>query len=194
MKRKYIIITVLICFIGVSMVFFINSKGKDITGIDNKDSIITNSSTKNQDKIDSEPENNKGKEIVEKREKEEMDALKSVTSCSSDDNAKQTIRKLLSILYFNRGSYNEYKEMFIFKDRIMNEDKFNSYRKNSSAKIKENFGKNYSDEDEIVNLLSIKQDKNVTIVFLKEPDGTSKMQWNVVEKQGKNYIYNSIIK
>lgn len=114
-------------------------------------------------------------------------------SAKSDKDALTTVKKLISVLYFKDGDYKEYKGLFTNPERALNETKFNEYRKDHSAKDK--FPVDNETVDSIMkHMKAVKNDKNITVYYLKDINNEKEMQdalqWKLVEKGNKTVIRN----
>ena len=192
MKKKYVISTVVICLLVASIVFFMkfNNNSSATTANNN----TNNTSTKAEANNNANDKSEENKKVLEKTKNEEKEASKNIADVSDDNKAKDKVKELLSILYFNKGNYSDYKKLFVFNDRVMSEDKFTAFRKDASKKMESSFGKSYSDVDDIMKSLSVKHEKNTAVVSFKDSKGNETVKWNVVEKQGRLYIYNAILR
>lgn len=112
---------------------------------------------------------------------------------SREKSALEPVNKLISTLYFNKGSYEDYKNLFTNPQFAFNEDQFNSFRKNPD-KTSFKYGNN-STEEIMQHMKAVPEDANlVTVYYLEDVDKTeiskALLQWRVENKDGKWLLKN----
>lgn len=193
MKKKITIVVVAILIVGLS-VFGYNV----YTNRNEKSPDKTQASTKTEEKDKKDNGNKEKDEITDANSKEvaeneanEKEVIEN-SKTASDEESLNVVKSLIENLYFNKGSYSEYKAMFAFPDKVLKEDRYNEIR--SNVNITEKFGADYKSADEVMKHMVITEGSQVTVVeFKPNKDKESTMKWNVLNKDGKTLIYNAVI-
>jgi FtsZ-interacting cell division protein ZipA len=193
MKKKITIVVVAILIVGFS-VFGYNM----YSNRSEKNPDKTQASTKTEEKDKKDNGNKEKDEITDANSKEvaeneanEKEVIEN-SKTASEKESLDVVKSLIENLYFNKGSYSEYKSMFAFPDKVLKEDRYNEIR--SNVNITEKFGSDYKSADEIMKHMVITEGSQVTVVeFKPNKDKESTMKWNVLNKDGKTLIYNAVI-
>ncbi|EQB88389.1 uncharacterized membrane protein YciS (DUF1049 family) [Clostridium punense] len=127
---------------------------------------------------------------LEKKQEQEKAAIENAKSVD-EKVAEDTVKKLIDIVYFKQGTYEEYKSLFSLPDRVASKEKFEEARSKSS--VVEKFGKEYENSEEIVKNFKVEKKDSITTVFFKSEDGEKESTWQVIEKDSKYLIYNAVI-
>ncbi|MCY6370984.1 hypothetical protein [Clostridium ganghwense] len=105
----------------------------------------------------------------------------------------EPIDKLVNVLYFNTGTYSDYKAIFTNPDTALTEEEFNNFRKNPD---KNEFKYGTDSPDEIMShIKAIPENDNLATVYYledvnKTDESESSMQWKVENKAGKWLLKN----
>lgn len=183
-KKKYIVI---VCVIIVALLagFYFYNKSNNAS---NATTSNTKGSLKKQEENQGKKNEADAKEVANKKE-EEKKAIEGTTAVKPEV-AQDTVKKLIDSIYFKKGTYEEYKALFSLPDRVASKEKFEDAR--NSLKIADKFGKDYKSSDEIAKHFTIAKKDNMTDVNFKSEDGQKETKWQVVEKNGKYFIYNAV--
>lgn len=121
----------------------------------------------------------------------------SLFGCSPKSKYKRTalepVNKLVNILYFNNGTYEEYKGVFTNPNNAFTKEKFNQFRKNPD---KSSFKYGATSAEEVMKHMKagIEDSNLVTVYYLEDPEKTKEadaaMQWKVENKDGKWLLKN----
>lgn len=103
------------------------------------------------------------------------------------------VEKLIGSLFFNQGTYTEYKSLFANESRVISESQFNEYK--SKNKPEMTFPKDYSSVASIMKNMKQKQtDPNTVIVYWpvdpQETAENARVKWTVIKQNGKWFIRN----
>ena len=126
---------------------------------------------------------------LSKKQGEEKVAMKGVKPVKSEV-AQDTVKKLIDSVYFKKGTYEDYKALFLLPDRVASKEKFEEAR--NKVNLVDKFGKQYKNSDEIVKQCTIETKDNMTNVIFKSGDGNKENRWQIVQKDGKCFIYNAL--
>lgn len=120
-----------------------------------------------------------------------------LSSCGAKSEYKGTalepVDKLVRVLYFNEGKYEDYKEVFTKSENTFSEEQFNEFRKNPD---KSSFKYGAASPEEVMKHIKagIEDSNLVTVYYLEDPEKTEEsdaaMQWKVENKDGKWLLKN----
>ncbi len=195
--KKIIIASLLVILIGILVFLYVRGQNFYVKSDSNKaqqeDKNSNGSNTSDNGNINEVDSNSKNSNKVENVEPQ----LPEYNPAKSEDEAKNTIKKLVSVLYFKNGSYDDYKVLFTDSEKAMNETKFNEFRKSHTAKDKFKYDPE-SVESIMKHMKTVKTDKDITVYYLEDISDTKEMQsaikWILVEKDNKTLIMNDGIR
>lgn len=103
------------------------------------------------------------------------------------------VEKLVSVLYFNQGTYADYKSLFADKSRVITEQEFNNYEYKGQPDSKFPTD-NDSVADVMKNMKEQQMDPNTVKVFWstnpKDTAETAQVKWAIIKQNGKWFIRN----
>jgi hypothetical protein len=101
----------------------------------------------------------------------------------------EPLEELISIYYFDKGTYNEYKSVFANKSNIVNKEVFDNYR--SKNEPKDVFLSDFDSVSNVMKHMKVvqKDENNAEIYWIPNPekDDVSKASsyWIVTKQDGK---------
>ncbi|QGU95854.1 hypothetical protein GOM49_12770 [Clostridium bovifaecis] len=115
------------------------------------------------------------------------------TKTKHENSSFEPINKLISILYFNKGTYEDYKALFTNSSLAFSENQFNEFRKKPD-KSSFKYGANSSDEI-MSHMKAVPNDANFATVYYvedvdKSDESKAPLQWKVENRDGKWLLKN----